>query len=45
MSAEEYSAIINPTDKDFKLWTKSFFARADNIINGAEKYLSEITKK
>lgn len=45
MSAEEYFAIANPTNKDFKAWTKSFLARADKAINRSEKYLSKTTKE
>ena len=45
MTAEEYFAIPSPTPKDFKKWTKSFFARADGAIRNAEKYLSETTKE
>lgn len=39
MTAEEYFAMPIPTDKDFKAWTKSFFARVDKAINDADKYL------
>ena len=45
MTAGEYFAIANPTDKDFRAWTKSFLARADKSIKAANKYLSETTKK
>lgn len=45
MTAEEYFAIANPTGKDFKSWTRSFFARADKAIKNAEKYLSKTTKR
>ena len=41
MTAEEYFAISIPTNKDFKAWTKSFFAMVDNAIRNAEKYLSK----
>ena len=45
MTAKEYFAIAVPTNQDFKRWTKSFFARADDAIRTAEKYLSETTKE
>ena len=45
MTAGEYFAIVLPTQKDFKKWTKSFLARADKAIKAAEKYLSETTKR
>lgn len=45
MSAEEYFAKSIPTNKDFKAWTKSFFARVDNAIKNAERHLSETTKE
>ena len=45
MTAGEYFAIANPTNKDFKAWTKSFFARIDRAIKRSEKYLSETTKE
>lgn len=45
MSAEEYFTIASPTNKDFKAWTKSFFARVDMAIKRSEKYLSKTTKE
>lgn len=45
MTAEEYFAISNPTNKDFKAWTKSFFTRVDRAIKRSEKYLSKTTKE
>lgn len=45
MTAEEYFAIAIPTNNDFKVWTKSFFARVDEAIKRAEKYLSKTTKE
>lgn len=45
MTAEEYFAKSIPTNKDFKAWTKSFFARIDRAIKRSEKYLSKITKE
>jgi len=45
MLAEEYFAIANPTNKDFRAWTKSFFARADKATKCAEKYLSKTTNE
>lgn len=44
MTAEEYFAIVFPTQKDFDKWTKSFLARADKAIKRSEKYLSKTTK-
>lgn len=45
MTEEEYFAIALPTPENFNEWTKSFFARADKAIKGAEKYLSKTTKE
>lgn len=45
MSTEEYFAIINPTDKDFRAWTKSFFARADKAIECAENIFRKSQKR
>lgn len=45
MTAEEYFAIALPTPDDFKKWTRSFLARADNAIKDAEKYLSVTTNE
>ena len=45
MTAEEYYAIADPTNKDHEAWTRSFFARIDRAIKRSEKYLSEITKE
>ena len=32
MTADEYFAILCPSDADFRTWTQSMFARAD-VIN------------
>ena len=45
MTAEEYFAIALPTPEDFEEWTKSFFARVDDAIRNAEKYLSKTTRE
>ena len=33
MTAEEYESILCPTAADFAAWTKSFFARAQAVLD------------
>ena len=45
MTAGEYFSIALPTDKDFKAWTKSLFARADRANRRFAKNHPELADK
>ena len=45
MTASEYFSIVLPTDKDFKAWTKSLFARADRANRKFAKNHPELADK
>ena len=45
MTASQYFSKTIPTDKDFKAWTKSLFARADRANRRFAKNYPELADK